>query len=1036
MAISITQLRVEAVFDASGYTTGANQKSSADTKMVSSGAQLAASLDQTDRRLTQSAAGWDRFVKVISGATPEQLKFEAGQKRINGALDAGKITATEHTRLMGLLQQQYVIIPKAANDAGTSVHGLASAHTALSTQGMEAFHVMRSMTEQMAIGTPITQVLAQHMSQLSYAASGSGGLSGAFGEATAVLKGFITPTTLALAGTALLAGGVLVLFDRFEQNQASLRSFNLALGNLGPNATAAAASLQAGVSVLRGFGVSLADARTAMGGIARNPSINPAFGADLATVGANLAAVQGVQPEAGVKTLTDALNSGADAMVKLGLETRQISTSEAAAILIQKAHGDAVGATNRAYIDLKTGLVTARLNMGPVTEAADTLRGSWNGFLDSLSSTRGFAMAHEGLVQLLTDLTNLIEKGKSPQGSLLPTLLSAIPGMGLVGAGVSAGQLPLSTIGAAGMAGAGMLPKDQILGLIERFESGSRNILQQIVSPLISTAGGYFQITNSTWRDIAKSAGIDTGQYPTAMSAPYDVQRQGASTLLSQRGVSPWAPYNPRLAAALAGAGGSPVAGGGLNGPLVEDPNVIVAGDVALKKYNDTLKQQLQIASAVGPQQRALTEYFSAYNAALDRHETVYAAMDAGNAAFAGSLRQVGVEFQKEVTLADLATQGVQKIAAAYLVSESAGLKAAAAEQARIAVLQSGGDVQTRSRQILETQAAGAIQSSTAALPGLARQAEATQRLADAAKIGTEAQHEAELQNQVTAATQDALTKANNSGNQALIDQANAAAKATEALLRHADANQRATQQSEFARGLDFERQQLGRSADEASVYSRLRGVPGALDNAGSLTATGETLASQLRLNSALTEFKSISGDAAKSFVHDLMAGKTAAEALGNALQNISAKLADKAIDTIISLGFKGLTASIGTGGLFHTGGIVGLDLPGTRMVASEMFRSAPRYHTGGILPGEYPIIAKGGEGIFTPAQMKALGSRSAASVSHTVNISIGDIGNGMSRQEIMTSLHRTVGGAIQESNRQLQRNFGALAANARATTG
>lgn len=94
---------------------------------------------------------------------------------------------------------------------------------------------------------------------------------------------------------------------------------------------------------------------------------------------------------------------------------------------------------------------------------------------------------------------------------------------------------------------------NSLLPLIEQYESGGRNILQQQVDPLISSASGYYQITDSTWKDIAPKVGIDVGQFPTAMSAPREVQTAVASKLLEERGVAPWAPYNPRLASALQG---------------------------------------------------------------------------------------------------------------------------------------------------------------------------------------------------------------------------------------------------------------------------------------------------------------------------------------------------------------------------------------------------------------------------------------------------------------------------------------------------
>jgi hypothetical protein len=98
---------------------------------------------------------------------------------------------------------------------------------------------------------------------------------------------------------------------------------------------------------------------------------------------------------------------------------------------------------------------------------------------------------------------------------------------------------------------------------IIQYESGGRNILQQQVDPSVSSASGYYQITDSTWKDIALKAGIDVHQYPTAMSAPFEVQTAAAHALQQERGLSPWTPYNPQLRNALAGPALKP----GLMGP-------------------------------------------------------------------------------------------------------------------------------------------------------------------------------------------------------------------------------------------------------------------------------------------------------------------------------------------------------------------------------------------------------------------------------------------------------------------------------------
>lgn len=75
-----------------------------------------------------------------------------------------------------------------------------------------------------------------------------------------------------------------------------------------------------------------------------------------------------------------------------------------------------------------------------------------------------------------------------------------------------------------------------------------------------------------------------------------------------------------------------------------------------------------------------------------------------------------------------------------------------------------------------------------------------------------------------------------------------------------------------------------------------------------------------------------------------------------------------------------------------HTGGIVGADSLATKSASSLAFAGAPRFHRGGIVGDEVPIIAKRGEGVFTREQMKALGDNGS-----TVNISVNVVNNAAS---------------------------------------
>jgi hypothetical protein len=77
-----------------------------------------------------------------------------------------------------------------------------------------------------------------------------------------------------------------------------------------------------------------------------------------------------------------------------------------------------------------------------------------------------------------------------------------------------------------------------------------------------------------------------------------------------------------------------------------------------------------------------------------------------------------------------------------------------------------------------------------------------------------------------------------------------------------------------------------------------------------------------------------------------------------------------------------------------HTGGLIGLDRLNTRSYSASVFANAPKFHGGGLVAGERPIVARVGEGVFTPRQMDnadrilnaALSQPTAVGVVVTVN--------------------------------------------------
>lgn len=115
------------------------------------------------------------------------------------------------------------------------------------------------------------------------------------------------------------------------------------------------------------------------------------------------------------------------------------------------------------------------------------------------------------------------------------------------------------------------------------------------------------------------------------------------------------------------------------------------------------------------------------------------------------------------------------------------------------------------------------------------------------------------------------------------------------------------------------------------------------------------------------------------------------------------ADLARSAVNSLLQVSFNaglsGLTDLISSGisgwmgggktaaSVNHGGGIIGQSGGRNTSVSSDLFSNARRYHTGGVIGQEVPAILEKGEGVFTPAQMKALGGGMSGQKETKVNI-------------------------------------------------
>lgn len=138
---------------------------------------------------------------------------------------------------------------------------------------------------------------------------------------------------------------------------------------------------------------------------------------------------------------------------------------------------------------------------------------------------------------------------------------------------------------------------------------------------------------------------------------------------------------------------------------------------------------------------------------------------------------------------------------------------------------------------------------------------------------------------------------------------------------------------------------------------------------------------SQDRARQRAEELRDLGKDVMSGFIQDLRAGKSASEALANALQKVADKLLNIALDNLFSGGFGkgGLLGGVLIPGILHKGGVAGRDGYGHgRAVSPSVFAGAKRYHRGGIAglqPGEVPAILQRGE-VVLPRSARVGGSQ------------------------------------------------------------
>jgi hypothetical protein len=753
--------------------------------------RLATVEEKVTRATRTTADGLERMISRLDARTRAERQLAASLEQLQRLQQENIGTDARRAQAVGLVVQRYheqiAAINKlngAANDNNRAL-GQATTNTRAFNQSMAqlSFQVNDVVTG-LASGQRPMQVFTQQAGQFVQVFQQGGGVRAVLGGAADAIRGMITPMTLAVAGLATLGAGLGLVIARALQLETDLRGFRTTLSGMGTDSLSSADGLEAVVDRLREMKLGAQEARDAIQQVIRTPGINPAPNSvqRIVGAGADLGAARGTGTTAGTTELLKAIQDGPEGLIKLGIELRKIEPDQIRMIRDLKDTQGSIVATDRAFGILSGNLGgTYARSLGQIATAWKDLTANFDAFLKDAAISSEIQRFIKDIGDMLASIREVI--------AFIEKIRNYSPG-NIIGSINEAGDaatkkaienkkemddaLATRGPGPTGAVGRALPPP----GGVPFPTLANPNV------PLVGIPGPNGQLPPGWRMDQAPAGAFDpSNPFATSLSSsggfwrsPSQIARSSQSTLAG----------NNNIASILA---------------PTDQSSIIEKETRAYEKRNAALSQfgleQVRALAAI----QGLTE--AEARGLKGTEAKAFADQFAAQA-----VRERVIELGKEVTIQDERTRGEMRVLDAFKESEAAGYRAIAQEQARIEVLQKGGDVTVRTRQILEESAVSAIQSGQKQVAAALPQVAAAERIAEAAKLGGAAQRDAEIQASAAARTQDALAKAEASRNPGLIAQAKALNDAALAEARRSDAAKASLANTQAIRG-EGEQQQI-----------------------------------------------------------------------------------------------------------------------------------------------------------------------------------------------------------------------------------
>lgn len=322
-------------------------------------------------------------------------------KEIDKLLKLEMITQQEHAKALELSKSELTGVHNGQMQVAGSSRVMQYALTNLSFQ-------VNDVVSGLAMGQTGFRIFAQQAGQFVQIFQQAPNV---LSQAVVVIKSWITPTTVAVAGVGLLAVGVGSVVREVLAAETRMRSFGIILRTMGTNSLTTSKQLDEVVKKLIDTGSAAADANAAVQAIGRTPGISPARTGDIANTARNISAARGITLQDATTGLSNAIAGGADELTRyaqtIGVKLNPV---EQKTIDLAILHRDKIEQLRVAY-----GAITRTVDgahkesLTKLQELVVALTNKWNALLRALGETSWFQTAIRGVTELSNILTGLVK---------------------------------------------------------------------------------------------------------------------------------------------------------------------------------------------------------------------------------------------------------------------------------------------------------------------------------------------------------------------------------------------------------------------------------------------------------------------------------------------------------------------------------------------------------------------------------------------------------------------------------------------------